>query len=179
MISKQLSQSHYHCAQRSGVGSTRQEKPEPGVMDLRNSLHKQAPFKANHIWHVRQTQFAVLLVARSRTASWEEILCSGTVEVQPCLVINRGTELRVSTPSENGVCPKNSSQKVVKQNIKTTTGLKYTSRDGEEDGGEVASFVFICGFCFHPLNWCCRGNTDHETAVDLTRQSQEMFAAVP
>lgn len=61
-------------------------------------------------------------------------------------MINRETELRVSTPSENGVCPKNSSQKVVKQNIKTTTGLKYTSRDGEEDGGEVGSFVFICGF---------------------------------
>jgi hypothetical protein len=46
-------------------------------------------------------------------------------------VINREPAWQGSTPSEKGLYPKNSTQNVVKQNIKTNTGLKYTSRGGE------------------------------------------------
>jgi hypothetical protein len=51
-------------------------------------------------------------------------------------MINEEVELQYPT-LRRVACPKNSTQKAVKQNIKTSTELKYTSRGGAGTCGEV------------------------------------------
>lgn len=115
---------------------------------------------------------------------WGDSPCAGITGAEGAVMINEN----VASPcpnSQDGGRWKNSVRKAVKQNIKVSTGLKYTS--GRQGGGLwwgglicfylQVSFQKVMFAASCRTSWCRGGDMPHEAGGGLPRQNprEEMF----